>query len=158
MKKFYSILSVALAFSMLAFTSCSDDDGDSINRTEVLTTKKWTVSKIEAGMADEYADITDSELYDCEVDDYSTFSKENVYIYAPGEDDCDGSVEANEGTWTWKDGEKILALTQFDETDDYTVVSMSATELKLKLEYKDEFVQVGGTTYYYTEITTYTGK
>jgi hypothetical protein len=158
MKKIYSILSIAVAFSMLAVTSCSDDDGEDINRTEVLTSKKWTILKIEAGMANEYEDITDAQLYECERDDIETYSTDNIYTKSPGEDNCDGDATGYTGTWAWKDGEKILTTTTFGDTEDYIVESMSASQLKLKSEDKDISVEVGGTTYYYTVIVTYTGK
>lgn len=160
MKKFYSILTVALAFSMLAFTSCSDDDGEDVNRTEALTSKKWTITKIEEGMGEELVDITESEFssYECEKDDYETYGKDFVYVYAPGADDCDGTATESKGTWAWKDGEKILAITQYGSTDEAQVISISATQLKLKHEDKDNYVEYEGTTYYHTTITTFSGK
>jgi len=159
MKKFYSILSVALAFSMLAFTSCSDDDGDDVNRTEALTSKKWTVTKIEVGSGDDYEDVTEAmQSYECEKDDYETYGKDFVYTHAPGTDDCDGDAAEYKGTWAFKDGEKILAVTTGGDVDEYTIASISATQLKLKYEDKDNSITVGDKTYYMTTITTYTGK
>ena len=159
MKKFYSILSVALAFSMLAFTSCSDDDGDDVNRTEALTSKKWTVTKIEVGSGDDYEDVTEAmQSYECEKDDYETYDKDFVYTHAPGTDDCDGDAAEYKGTWAFKDGEKILAVTTGGDVDEYTIASISATQLKLKYEDKDNSITVGDKTYYMTTITTYTGK
>jgi hypothetical protein len=164
MKKFYSILSVALAFSMLALTtSCSDDDDD-VNKTALLTAKQWTATKVEAEFQGEFFDITDSELSDeaCEKDDYLTFGTDGVYKYEIGTDDCDGSQRAHTGTWEWKDGEKTLSwTTKYNDTDsdteDWIYVSISASQLKVKTETGNS-VEVNGVEYKEYHVYTFTGK
>jgi hypothetical protein len=103
MKKFYSILSIALAFSMLALTtSCSDDDDEDVNKTEVLTSKKWSVTKYELEALGRKTDMTkefEEYLEECEKDDYTTFAKDGSYKDEVGADDCDGSGKMAKKSW-----------------------------------------------------------
>jgi hypothetical protein len=163
MKKFYSILSVALAISMLTVsTSCSDDDDD-VNKTALLTAKQWTPVKAEREFQDEYTDITDESFpYECEDDDYLTFSTDGVYKYEIGTNDCDGDQDVMSGTWAWKEGEKILSwTTKYSsdniETEDWIFVSMTASELKIKEETGNS-VTISGVEYKEYYVVTYSGK
>lgn len=152
MKKFYSILSIAIAFSMLALTtSCSDDDED-INKTEVLTTKKWTLTKEEIEFQGERTDITDQD--DCEKDDFFTFATDGSYKNEIGTDDCDGWQETSSGKWSWDDGEKTLVIND----EEFTLAGISSSQLVLKQIDEGTSVEINGKIEYAYNVYTFTGK
>jgi hypothetical protein len=161
MKKFYSILSVALAFSMLALTTSCKDDDDDVNKTALLTAKQWTLTKQEVEFQGEKMDA--DEIDECDTNSYLKFAADNkftgVYNCSTDADDADTVT----GTWEWKDGEKTLQWTENwgadgIDTETYEFVSIAATQLVLKQEVEGSTVTIGGTTYKAYDIYTFTGK
>jgi hypothetical protein len=159
MKKFYSILSVALAFSMLALTTSCKDDDDDVNKTALLTAKNWSVTKHEIEFQGQKEDADDVD--ECDANSYSTFSADKVYT---GVFSCDGKTEDKiTGTWEWKNGEKTLSWTEDwgadgIDTEEYELVSISASQLVLKQQNDDLSLEVDGKTYYGYDVYTMTGK
>ena len=159
MKKFYSILSVALAFSMLALTTSCKDDDDDVNKTALLTAKKWSITKHEIEFQGEKEDAGDVD--ECDANSYSTFSAEKVYtaVYS-----CNGTDKDEvTGTWEWKNGEKSLSWTENwgadgIDTEEYELVSISASSLVLKQKNEDFSLEVDGKTYFAYDYYTLTGK
>lgn len=159
MKKFYSILSIAIAFSMLALTtSCSDDDDKGVNKTELLTAKKWSKTKHEIELQGQREDFGDID--ECDETSYSTFSTDKVYTFV---DICYGDEDKIVGTWEWKNGEKTLSWTEDwgadgIDTEEFELVSITATELVLKKLNEDFSMEIDGKTYNAYDIYTLTGK
>lgn len=158
MKKFYSILSIALAFSMLALTTSCKDDDDDVNKTALLTAKQWSKTKHELEFQGQSEDFKDVD--ECDANSYSTFSADKVYT---GVFNCDGDSDKITGTWEWKNGEKSLSWTEDwgadgIDTEEYELVSISASQLVLKELNEDFSMEVDGKTYNAYDVYTFTGK
>ncbi len=150
MKKIRLSPFVVLLTSVLIITSCSKKD-DPKSRTDLLTAKSWTMTKLEImAVGTTYTDVT-STIEDCDKDDINTYSKAFVYKFDAGKNDCDGDKQTETGKWAFKDGEKTLSITVGSTTADLPIESLSATTLTIK---KTEDIGFGNLPYRRT----FTGK
>ncbi|MCT4615611.1 MAG: lipocalin family protein [Marinifilaceae bacterium] len=128
-------LVAAVAFSSL-FVSCSDDDDDTVDMTKVnlLTKSPWYQqgSVTKAG-----GESTTDDLTDCELDDEYNFKDNYTYEFTNGKIVCDDDDLNSESTGTWKftsNNTKIEGKSKSGEKSQFEIVSLTETELKLKIE------------------------
>lgn len=137
MKKTLYLLSIV----MFAFVSCKDDDGPvapgNQQQPKTLLTGKWNMIKGEMFTDGKLTFSEDLKKPGCEYDflDLKSNGKKDETYH--NEDDC--TPENDAGTWSFLESSK--QLTVVDDEDGYTVlyqvVSLTNTDLKLKLLVED---------------------
>jgi Lipocalin-like domain len=127
----YGLVIAAISFIALA---CDKDEEQS--KTDLLTAKGWKHTKVEIkfGNAPEVDVTAESDfLENCEKDNVITFAKDKTYDAQVGSDDCNGDESGGSGTWAWQSNETTLSMTSDGYTDNFPVVSLTETTLKLNL-------------------------
>lgn len=144
MKKLSILLGAALMMGM-TFASCSSDDDSSSVSDEALV-GKWNYSKIKTSINGHATPEVDYQ------DNQAGCSADYVELFANGVTtdgdyyDSDCTLDESDGTWT-RDG-KVITVTKFGTTQDFTVVSVSSSKMKLKATYVEgEFTYVETVTF-----------
>lgn len=153
MKKLF-LLTTLLSLSLV---SCGDDDKTTdpivtpVDNTQTLLTAKWNLVKGEYYQNGTLVQTEDLKPGTCDYDYYDLKSgglKDEIYHNE--EDDC--STENYDGTWSYNSATKEVTL--IDTEDNYTiiteVISINATDLKIKMISEDgEAVPDGVEAYLY---------
>jgi len=133
MKKFASMIAIALLATSMLVSSCKDDD-PAPSKTDLLTAKSWVVSAGEieySGQRFPYPAI----VQDCDKDDVTTFTKDGKFTTNVGTVLCD--TEKNYGgVWQFKENDTILALKEDGETDfdENTITVLTDSKLEIFIE------------------------
>ncbi|MBT1707672.1 hypothetical protein KK062_05540 [Fulvivirgaceae bacterium PWU5] len=139
-KSYLRLFAVLLLFSIMTFTtSCSDNDDDhnDANKTDLLVGKQWYPTRYEEEDEGKVIDVTTSWLRDCQKDDYLFFEEKGIFMSSSGNIQCGDNSGADldgEGTWSWKNDNKVLSMVWPIVTIDQEVLSLSATELQVRYE------------------------
>lgn len=133
MKKFFSFLTVALAFAVLT-TSCNKDD-DGKSRTEYLTAHGWVVDKVEIKLNGVTTPVPIDFLgfSECGLGVVRSFTTDFKYSESGGTAQCDELLkdELSTGTWQWKNGESTISITIDGSVEDAPVLDLNDTTLKV---------------------------
>lgn len=133
MKKFFSFLTVALAFAVLT-TSCNKDD-DGKSRTEYLTAHGWVVDKVEIKLNGVIIPMPLDFLgnSECGLGVVRSFTTDFKYNERGATPQCDELLkdELSTGTWQWKNGESTITVTIDGKAEDAPVLDLNDTTLKI---------------------------
>lgn len=121
-------------FSLLILLSACNKDEDSPSKTDLLTAKKWSISKIEvkAPGTTTNIDVTKEFSEACESDDITIFYKDGKIENKTGTSKCDSDDIDETGTWAWKENETKISTTIDGDTSEVTVVELTSGTLKVK--------------------------
>lgn len=133
MQKFFSFLTVALAFATLT-TSCNDDD-DGKSRTEYLTAHGWVVDKVEFKLNGVATPVPIDFLgySECGLGIVHSFTTDFKFSESAGSPQCDEILngELSTGTWQWKNGESTISLEIDGNAEDVPVLDLNDTTFKI---------------------------
>jgi hypothetical protein len=142
-----AILLVAMA---LTFTSCKkDDDNQNSNnnnnstptptgsKTQLLTAGPWRLtSELETSVSGNYEFFPEDYL-PCELDDLLRFNANLTGSFDGAQNECEPGYDDYSFDWSWSSNETILTV----DGDEYVLVDLTSTTLKLKEVYLDWTVQ-----------------
>ncbi len=122
----------------LTFAGCSKDKKDEPSTTERLTNKNWvlTAQTVDPPLPFGTTTVTDlyAQLDACEKDDILRFTAPNVYTDDEGATKCRASdPQTTTGTWVLSSDQKTITVTDDGEVTSLTILSLSSSELKVKL-------------------------
>jgi hypothetical protein len=132
MKKIITLLIVTLSLGMISI-SCSNDESNNSSTSSVVG--KWNFSKMSTvinGIASPEIDYDDNEV-GCPKD-YLELKDGGVYNEG---DYYDSACTLDLSTGTWVKNGNTLSITSNGETFSVEVVSVTSTELKLKVSQTD---------------------
>ena len=147
---------ISLLSLTLIFSSCSKDEEELSQKTELLTKSAWkmTAYTVEPGFPtfDNEGNITGSTndifamLDNCEKDDTHKFNSDKSLITDEGMTKCDSSdPQKTNGTWIFNVDETSLTITEEGESQIVTIVELTQSVLKIKSTETEE-----GMTFTYT--------
>lgn len=136
----------------IALSACKKDAASPSN-TDLLCASKWKITAftVDPGfpLFDALGNImgysTDmySSMESCSKDDNIKFNSDNNVNYDEGASKCDSSdPQSTSGTWSFKTNETILSLIDNGSSQDYTIMELTASSLKMK------YTQTGGSVSY----------
>ena len=131
MKKHYLLL-LAMAASF-TFVSCDDDDEVTPTKTELLTSKTWSISERVQTMTDSSGTTTDNSLDACEKDDTYTFTTDNKLNFDEGATKCNPSdPQTSTGSWTLSDNDTKLTLVSSGLSIPGELLELTASKMVVK--------------------------
>ena len=129
MKKINSICSFVFVISLLTVMSCSSED-DVKSGLETLTTKAWTLTRMETRSDSVNEDVTFDQFAECNKDKELTFSEDSGYVHKAGANDCAGFSDYS-GAAGFMEGKKSLVLTYKGVNITFQIESLSTAMLIL---------------------------
>jgi len=131
----------------ISFFSCKDDE-DSPSKTDLISKNTWKVTAFTVDPAypifDENWNITGysndvfATMDDCSKDDTFKFNSDNTLKLDENASKCDPSdPQTSTGTWSFKSNEAILSFTIDGDTQDFTILELTESVLKLKYSETD---------------------
>lgn len=135
--KMMRVMKFRCAFALMALVvvgvSCSDDDDKKRSKTDILTSKSWSISKAEIKSETGTFDISSFYVPDCEKDNRITFSRDGKMTMDMGSNDCDGDETNVIGTWSWKENETVLVITVDSDVVEQKIVELTESALKANM-------------------------
>jgi len=113
---------IPAVLSLCVLASCHDDPAPP-SVADKLTAKRWTPDRAELALVGHTERLLWMEVEACYKDDVVTFAKDGTATFDAGADDCNGQEKAETGTWSLRDGDKILVVTKPSSDPEETGIS-----------------------------------
>lgn len=128
--------------------------GDSV--LEILTSKTWSLSKVEFTYSGLNSEAPDSFMESCKRDNSFVFNKDGKCVLNAGNDTCSGAEKDLESTWALKNNESTISI----GNKNYLLISIDDHTLKIQSEesYDTNGDGVVGANEKVNVVYTYTGR
>lgn len=131
MKNFKRILAF-IAIASVTLSGCKKDKSES--NTDKLSGKDWKMTALTVDPPINFGGTMISNVYSqipaCQQDDLTIFNSSGTVTFDEGASKCSSSdPQSTQGTWTWNTDETVLSITDSGNTESYTIVSLSSSEM-----------------------------
>lgn len=125
---FSKVLFIAL-IGLFTFSSCGDDDGDSLD----ITGDAWSLTSLRTDIDGD--GTLEESAEDCDKDDLITFSDDGTWNSDEGATKCDpADPQTSTGTWELSSDNSTFTITEGGLTTQSEVISISNNRIELRDE------------------------
>ena len=141
------LMILVIMSATIALSACKKDAAPP-SKTDLLTTSQW---KITAFTVDPAIPVFDTQgnitgfttdmfpyMESCSKDDTFKFKSDNTVEFDEGALKCDTTApQTTSGTWSFKTNETILSIIEDGSLQDYTLMELTESSLKMKYSQTD---------------------